>query len=181
MNIYIQKEKMDSKYESTEKFKHHIFSVLKPLSFLKWLNQRQKLGLLFKPRNPEGNTLDLSKFICSTNLTFSNTEKLIKSVLEYCNGKVQVAIKKEELKEALDKFINDDIDINHLSNGHDVISLAAISLRKHVSNLNSKAIAPDQLQKELYLAYDSRFFENSELYKKIKDWESDIPAVVLAF
>ncbi|SJN52667.1 hypothetical protein FM120_36880 [Sphingobacterium faecium PCAi_F2.5] len=181
MSFYIQNEKVVAKYENIENFRNHIFTVLKPLSFLKWLNKKQNLGLIFKPRNPEGNNLDLNKFICSTNLTFTNTEKLVKSVLDYCNGKVNLLIKKEEIKRQLDEFINEETDINHLLNGHDVISLAAISLKKHVSNLNSKSVASEQLQKEFYLAYDSRFFQNTELYNKIKFWETKIPTVVLTF
>lgn len=181
MNFHIQEEKLVAKYENYENFKNHIFSVLKPLSFLKWLNEKEKIGLIFKPKNAEGKVLDISKFICNTNLTFSDTKTLVESVLNYCNGKVSLSIKKDELQKRLDKFINDNIDLNHLTNGHDMTALASLSLRKHVSNLNSKAISPEQLQRELYLAYDARYFQNTELYAKIKIWETNAPGIVLTF
>src|SRR5690606_37119653 len=136
MNFHIQEEKLVAKYENYENFKNHIFSVLKPLSFLKWLNKKQKIGLIFKPKNAGGKVLDISKFICNTHLTFNNTKTLVESVLNYCNGKVTLVIKGDEIQKSLDEFIDDTVDLNHLTNGHDVITLASLSLRKHISNLN---------------------------------------------
>jgi hypothetical protein len=181
MNFYIQEEKFIKKYENYENFKNHILSILKPLSFLKWLNKKQKLGLIFKPQKTDGSVLDINKFICNVNLTFSDTKTLVESVLNYCRGKVTLTINIDELQKNLDEFINDNVDLNHLTNGHDVIRLASLSLRKHVSNLNSKAIPPEQLHRELYLAYEGRYFQNTELYKKIKDWEKKTPTSVLTF
>lgn len=181
MNFHIQEEKLVAKYENYENFKNHIFSVLKPLSFLKWLNKKQKLGLIFKPKNAEGKALDMSKFICNTQLTFSDMKTLVKSVLNYCNGKVTLTIKEDELQRSLDEFSDDNVDVNHLTNGHDVITLVSLSLRRHISNLNSKVIPPEQLQRELYLAYEARYFQNTELYKGIKYWEEKTPAKVLTF
>lgn len=181
LSFHIQEEKLLSKYGDYENFKTHIFSVLRPLSFLKWLNQREKLGIIFKPEEPEGKKLDISKFICPTNLTFIKLEKLIETVLNYCNGKVKITIKKEDIEKKLNDLIKNDIDVYRLSNGHDVISLLSLSLRKHVSNLNSKSISSEQLQRELYLAYESRHFQESVLYTKIKDWEAKVPARILTF
>lgn len=181
MNFHVQEEKLISQYGTYDNFKKHIFSVLKPLSFLKWLNQKKNIGLIFKPKNAEGKVLDLSKFICNNSITFSDTKTLVEAVLNYCNGKVTLSIKVDELQKNLDEFIDDNIDLNHLTNGHDVITLASLSLRKHISNLNSKAITPTQLQREIYLAYEARYFQNTELYKKIKDWEAKAIATVLAF
>lgn len=180
MNFHIQEEKLLAKYENYENFKNHVFGVLKPLSYLKWLNNKQKIGLIFKAKNPEGRSLDMSKFICSTNLTFSDTKTLIKAVLNYCNGKVSLVVKEHELEKSLNEVLGEKIDSNHLINGHDVISLLSLSLRKHISNLNSKAIPPEQLQRELYLAYDARYFKNTQLYKKMKHWEETRRAIVLA-
>lgn len=180
LSFHVQKEKLVTNYQNYDKFREHLFSVLKPLSFLKWLNKKEKIGLIFKPKNVDGKHLDFSKFICNKDIKFTNIESLVKCVLNYCQGKVTLTIKEEELKALLIDY-NSDLDLNHISNGHDVITLIALSLRKNVSNMNSKSIYPDQLQRELYLGYEARYFQNTDLYNGIKDWETKAKSSILTF
>ncbi|WP_312698508.1 DUF4435 domain-containing protein [Sphingobacterium mizutaii] len=180
LTYHIQEKKLIEKYGDYNNFRNHLFKTLAPLSFLKWLNKKENLGIIFKSKNIDGKPLDFVKFICVTNLTYLGNELLIKSVLDYCNGKVKILIKEQELLVALEEVFNQDVDMYQLTNGHDLILLMAISLRKHVSNLNSKAITSEQIQRELFLAYEARFFRNSTLYSQIKEWELSSKVEILS-
>lgn len=180
LNFHIQKEKFEKNYSSFSDLRKHLFEIIKPLSYLKWLNIKNKLGIVFKPKESNGKTLDFSKFICINQLSFLDFGTLIKTVLDYSNSKVKVAIKAETLEKDLKDFIT-DVDLNHLCNGHDVIELMCLSLKKHISNLNSKAVSTETIHRELYLAYESSYFQDTKLYTDIKSWEDKNQLKILAF
>lgn len=177
---YVQNEKLIEKYDNYDKFRGHLFSITKHLGYLKWLNKKLNLGLIFKPNKQDGKTIDYSNFISSNDLSFLGYEKLVESILNFCNGKVKISIKKEDILEDLSNFIQ-DCQLEHLCNGHDIIHIISISLRKNVSNLNARSISPEQLSQDFYLAYEARYFVSTILYKNIKEWEEKNEAIILDF
>lgn len=180
LSHYAKSEKIEQHYGSITAFKQHLFELTKHIGFVKWLNHKKNLGLKFKPTKPEGNPLDFTNFISINDLKFLGYEKLVESILNYCNGKVKVEIKKEELIRELKDFI-EECDLNHLCNGHDLMHVISISLRKNISNLNSKSVSDEQLAKEFLLSYEARYFVNTDLYKKIKGWEELKKVTILSF
>ncbi|WP_433763652.1 hypothetical protein [Flavobacterium ginsenosidimutans] len=181
MSNYCQIEKLEKLYtRNYSQLKKSYFELAKNIGYLKWLNKIENLGLTFKPANPEGNTIDYNVFISANDLNYMGDEKLVNAILNFCNGKVTVNIKKEEILEKLTKF-KKEVDLNHLCNGHDIMNIISISLRKHISNLNSKSIPASQLEKEFSLAYESRYFMKTSLYEKIKNIEQDKKVSILTF
>lgn len=180
LNNYIQVEKLREKYGGYNEFRSYLFEITKPLGYLKWLNERNKLGLKFKSSIPEGKSIDFTHFISISDLKFLGYEKLVDSIFNFCNGKVCIEIKKDNLLKELNNFIS-DCDLAHLCNGHDVIRIISLSLKRNLSNYNSKAILPEQLSKEFILSYEARFFKQTNLYHKIKNWEELKKQVVLEF
>ncbi len=180
MNHYIQADKFDQHYGNYDSFRNHLFQVCKHIGYLKWLNKQKKYGLIFKPQTPDGNHLDYNKFISVSDLTFSDYGTLIQTVLNFSNGKAQITVKKVEIEDELKKFIT-DCDLSHLCNGHDIVHIIALSLKRHLSNMNSRAVSHYQISKELGLAYEARFFEQTGLYHGIKEWEKSKQKPILSF
>jgi len=165
---YIKPNKLQKHYENLDDFRNHLFSLTSDLGYLKWLNSIENYGLIFKPKNPEGNKINYSLFICINELKYLGEDKLIDSIFNFCNGKVKIDVTKEKLKEKLNEF-KKEVDINQLCNGHDIMNVICLSLKKHISNSNS--ISSEQLEKEFSLAYESRYFMTTNLYEQIKETE----------
>lgn len=177
---YVQSEKLDNKYGNIDGFRQHIFNITKHLGYLRWYNRKYNTGLVFKPEKPEGKQIDFAQFISIDTLEFLGYDSLINCVYNYCQGKTRPNISKEMIKIQLAQFIH-DCEVYHLCNGHDLVHVISLSLRKNISNLNSKSIPADQIAKELILAYESRYFKNTSLYRRIKLWETTTKFPVLDF
>lgn len=180
MSHYVQIDKIVDNYGDYNGFRDYLFQISKHIGYLKWLNKKKGYGLLFKPKNPEGNHIDYSNFISVKDLKFAGYKKLIETILNFCNGKVSISINKENIENELQQFIV-DCDLDHLCNGHDIIHIISLSLRKHVSNLNSRTVSHERLSKDFGLAYEARFFEQTQLYRRIKRWEVSRQKPVLSF
>ncbi|MFT4169032.1 MAG: DUF4435 domain-containing protein [Dysgonomonas sp.] len=177
---YVQDQKLKDKYIDYDGFRAYLFSITRHLGYIKWLNKKHNLGLIFKPNTQDGKHMDYSNFISPNDLSFLGHEKLVESILNYCNGKVKISIKKEELLAELRDFIQ-DCQLDHLCNGHDIIHIISLSLRKNISNLNAKSISAEQLSRDFYLAYEARHFTATHLYQNIKNWEARNNRIVLDF
>jgi hypothetical protein len=156
-------------------------NLAKPLGYLKWANKQGNLCFVFKPLAPEGNPLNISDFIAPNSLIFSGYEKMISSVINYSRNKIETKTTKEQAIKWTKNIIDNMHDLYQLCNGHDVINIVCISLRRKLSNLNSNALKPEQLEKELIFAYDTRYFEQTALYQQIKKWELSNGKPVLKF
>lgn len=177
---YVQSEKLEEKYGNLDGYRQHIYDVTKHLGYLKWYSHKNNIGLVFKPSTPDGKQIDYSKFVSVETLDFLGYDKLIDCIYNYCHGKNKILISKDELKKQLVEFIK-DCDLCHLCNGHDLVHIISLSLRKNISNLNSRAVSADQIAKELILAYEARYFETTSLYSAIKSWEATTGLPVLDF
>lgn len=177
---YVQENKLNSEYIDYDGFKSHLLEITKHLGYLKWLNSKKKLGLIFKPSSVNGKHIDYSNFICPNKLIFLGYDKLVDTVLNYCNGKVKISINKDDLLQELNSFIK-DCDLNHLCNGHDIMHIISLSLRKNISNQNAKDVTVEQLLKEFLLSYEARYFTSTYLYRKIKNWEQSKNIEILEF
>jgi len=181
LSNYYQENKLEKLFNNNfSELKDYYFDISKNIGYLKWLNKIDNFGLTFKPANPDGKTIDYNVFISASDLKYKGDDKLVDAILNFCNGKVKVEIKKEQILERLNTF-KKEVDLNQLCNGHDMMNIISISLRQHISNLNSKAIPADQLEKEFSLAYESRYFMETNLYKKIKKIEEEKKFTILSF
>ena len=180
---YAQPSKLESfiKENDNQELREIFLNLAMPLGYLKWANKKNNLGLVFKPLKVDGNPLNIADFIPPTTLKFTNYEDMIQSVLNYTVNKSELKTTKDLAVKAAKKMINNAHSLLQICNGHDVIHIISISLRKKISNLNSNSINPEQLEKEFIFAYDSRYFEQTELYKQIKLWELKKNKAVLKF
>jgi hypothetical protein len=169
------------KEKNENDLKELLIKLISPLGYLKWANKKNGFGLKFKPDKPEGNPLPIIEFIPYKSLEFAGFEKMIEIVFNYSRQKSKINETEAQCLAKTKLLVDDSIDLFQLCNGHDVISITCIALRHKISNLNSAAIHPNQLQELLIFSYDSRYFENTKLYKLIKDWEKRNNRTILKF
>lgn len=178
----ISKKIASLKIENENKDLREIFlNLALPLGYLKWANKQNNWGLVFKPSNPEGKSLSYSDFIPPDTLKFTSYEDMIQTVVNYTANKSKPTVTKEDALKFTKKLINSTHSLLQLCNGHDITHIICLSLRRKISNLNANAVKPEQLEKELIFAYDSRHFEQTELYRQIKKWEKEKKRQVLKF
>ena len=143
------------------------------LGYLKWANNIHNWGLLFKPQEPDKPDLKIEDFIPKTTFKFISVETMVKTVFNYSRGKVKISVKEEDVVSTVKKMAQNAVDYHQLCNGHDIARVFALSLKKKTSNLNSNAILSDQIEREIVYAYDARYFSETRLYSKLKNFEQD--------
>jgi len=180
---YAQPSKLESfiKENDNQELRDIFLNLAMPLGYLKWANKRNNLGLVFKPLKVDGNPLSIADFIPPSTLKFTSYEDMTQSVINYTVNKSELKTTKDAAVKAAKKMIDNAHSLLQICNGHDVIHIISLSLRRKISNLNSNSINPEQLEKEFIFAYDSRYFEQTELYKQIKLWELKKNKAVLKF
>ena len=180
---YAQPLKLETfkKENDNQELRQIFLNLAMPLGYLKWANKKNNFGLVFKPLKVDGNTLSISDFIPPSTLQFTSYEDMTQTVINYTVNKSELKTTRDAAVKAAKKMIDNTHSLLQICNGHDVIHIISLSLRKKISNMNSNSINPEQLEKEFIFAYDSRYFEQTELYRQVKLWEIQKNKSVLKF
>lgn len=141
------------------------------LGYLKLANHINKWGLLFKPKEQNRPELKIEDFIIKDDLKFKDVETMVKTVFNFSRGKVTINVEEKTVIEEVNKLIQNKIDLLQLCNGHDLAYIFALGLKKAFANLNANAVTASQIENELILAYESRHFASTNLYKSLKNYE----------
>jgi hypothetical protein len=106
-----------------------------------------------------------------------DTDRLISSILQVSNCKLT----NTHLRAAFDQecLEQKEIDRCQLCSGDDVISIICIGLRKALGTQNAKIASRSNIESALRLAYDSTYLKNTNLYRCVKQWETDNPPYVV--
>lgn len=152
---------------NVECIKSYTYSLVRPLSYLRILNKRNKLNLTFKSNDSKKNRFDYAKFIDKDKYEFVSLEKLIETVTNFSRNKTDSKIlPNNEILELLKQLIDEEnFDDRLLNNGHDFGEIICIGLRRV---LGSKDIESDTFLRECILAYDSSRFIETKLFATIK-------------
>lgn len=158
-------------------FRDLILNLAKPIGYLKWANKTYNLGLVFKPKKPEGKQLKYSKFIDERNLNFKGEYDLINTVVNYSNNKGTEVKSRGEIEESYQSKLKEAVDLLQLCNGHDIANLISLALRKAIGskNLDYKAIECD-----LILSFDTSEFNQTEVFISMKKWEKKTGLTILS-
>lgn len=172
LNVILEKYSVEEKLNSfTETFKDsykdYVFKLGSYLGYLKWSNKKDNLGLVFKPKNVDGNQLKIDKFI-NKNLVYLGNEKMINTVLEYSKNRGTHLSSKQDIISSFDENVKSNLDLLQLCNGHDLSHIIALSLKKIIGTRN---VSYKDIEEDLRLSYDSNCFKKTNLYKAIKNWE----------
>ena len=153
-----------------------IFELGKEVGYLKLANRIYDLGLVFKPKNPEGNQIKYKNFISDKTLQYLGDEKLIDTVINYSVNKSENIQNKSTINEKLSVTKEIEYPLDQLVNGHDLTNALFILMKKVLGSKNTMLQNTNSVEDSLTLAYEFDAFKKTDLYTEIKSWadENDV-------
>ncbi len=135
-----------------------------PIGYLLWVSLQDRLNLKF-----EG--IDFPKFIDTTTLTIDEA-KLIEEVKKKSQ---QPQLKTPELQQRLHSQKTPIHDRWQVCRGHDLINILAVGFRKALGSKQAHEVTVEILERDLRLAYEQVYFQTTQLYRAIGQWETAHP------
>ena len=172
LDLYASEQKLN-RFQSSQPLKDALFSLAINIACLRLVNGRKNLGLRFKAKTPT-QPLDYHKFVNKDDLTLQGQRELIKFFLDLSQKQ---ALDIEELAAQIDALSGEKLDPRELCNGHDVIQLLHLALRKAVGSIQN--VSPVDLESDFLLAYDSQDFQKTKLFAALKAWEQTSQVAIL--
>jgi hypothetical protein len=172
IKMYADKEKIE-KFEKKKKntIRNEIFSLCDNIGYLKLANQKHNLGLVFKPKTPDGNTIKYNDFI-SDKLVFEGKIKLIQSVINFSNNKSSKIKNRTEIEAKYDLESKTQYNSDLLSNGHDFSNILFLCLKKTLRSTSKMIRDGNCVENSLILAYEYEEFKSTQLYTSILNWQN---------
>jgi Protein of unknown function (DUF4435) len=140
--------------------RHVLLAAVSPLGYLRWHSLRSDLRLRF-------DGLPLSRFVDMATLT-ADRSKLIATVK---NHSQRHDIDNQELALAIRGIEDPKHDSWQLCNGHDLVGVLSIGLRRALGSQSAVAVGVEEMARALRLAYEAVDFAACELYRAIREWE----------
>ena len=144
---------MDKNAHNSLKIK--LLDAIKFLSYVRWHNDVNNLGLRFRGLNL-GDVFDVKSFNLNTELLLNKIKRLSPHVI----------INNDALLADIEAIKNDNHDILQLTNGHDLMKIMAV----YLSSMNKKGINDVDLATALRIAFPLEDFRNTQLYKNTYEW-----------
>jgi hypothetical protein len=140
--------------------RHILLAAASPLGYLRWHSLRSNLRLRF-----EG--LSFGRFIDMTTLT-ADRSTLIATVK---NHSQRQELQSDDLELAIRELENPNHDRWQLCNGHDLVGVLSIGLRRAFGSQSAGAVGIEELERALRLSYEAVDFAASDLCRTIREWE----------
>ncbi len=139
----------------------HLAALARPIGALRYVSEQENFGLRFQQ-------LSFSKFVCRE-LRVLDQPELVRTV----KNKSRLPNLDERLLIAKLERIETDHRISSwdLSNGHDMVEILALGLRKALGSRNQAEVSTDVLERSLRLAYEKQYFLKTGLRASIRAWE----------
>ncbi len=139
----------------------------RPVGYLRWLCQ-QDGGLRIRFRD-----LDVESIVEVHSLKI-HPEKLLKSVMAQCvTIEDRDGMDTRSLKSNLNKLMKKTCDLWQICNGHDIMKILAVGLRKFFGNPKAKNLCAEQVESNLRMAYDYGHFQQTNLFLAILKWQTE--------
>lgn len=154
------------------------------LSLLRFVNAQCYNHLCFED-------IKYERFISKTDLNL-DTKKCMRTVLQNTINRLDLAIQNacdasrkkkleatkgslpsiEEITDVMSNYIGrDTFPLEQISNGHDIIAVFSIALRKLFATADSKIVEKENMHKLFRLSFDSNDFRATKQYESIGQWE----------
>ena len=171
INVFCSKSKISTFEKNAGKsIRDVVLSLGKEVGYLKFANKVHNLGLVFKPKRPEGNQLKYRNFVCNSTLNFLGKKKLIETAVNYSNARTKSKIDIKSINEKYDIISKQKLDLHQLVNGHDISNFLYILMKKILKSKNKMLADYNCIEDSLILAYDYESFKETKLYISIKEW-----------
>jgi hypothetical protein len=146
--------------QAGREIRHVLLAAATPLGYLRWHSLRSDLRLRF-------DGLLFSRFVDMATLTADRTT-LIATVKNHSQ-------RQELNSHALGLAIRGIEDPTHdpwqLCNGHDLVEVLSIGLRRAIGSQSAAAVRVEEIERALRLAYEAVDFAACALYRTIREWE----------
>jgi hypothetical protein len=149
-----------------------LFNLGTEIGYLKLANKIHDLGLIFKPKEADGNQIKYKNFIDEATLKFLGDEKLVETVVNYCRNKSPNLKETPIIIESLKAQKKEKQDIYHLTNGHDLTNILYLFLKKTLASKNKMLVDTNSVEDSLILALELDDFKNTKLYKDLFEWHT---------
>jgi hypothetical protein len=134
------------------------------IGYLRWISLCDELNLTF-------NGIKFSKFINEQTLKIDELE-LIKEVK---NKSQNLSLDNRDIQQRVMKKKSDFHDRLQVCCGHDLVEILSLGLRKAIGTIKVEA---DSLERDLRLAYEEVYFQQTQLYSDICKWGIDHQMIV---
>ncbi|MBP0021338.1 MAG: DUF4435 domain-containing protein [Cyanobacteria bacterium SBLK] len=160
---FVSEEKMA---QFQDNLRTKLLEAGKLMGYLRLISEEETLNLKF-------DNLTFSKFVNEQTMKIDES-KLIKAIQE---KSTEYSLQKEEFQQKLKDKQKNNYDLWQLCCGHDLIAILSVGLRKVLRKVNESKVSreeikPDSLERILRLAYEVRFFQDTQLYTDIQEWEN---------
>jgi hypothetical protein len=175
---YADSAKIDKAKQINPNLLEFLMQLIRPLSILRLLNEKQALGLKFKSDNGEQyKFIDYNKFI-SKDLVLNKVD-LLKTV-EDKSEKQRFFTTNPDKKAAFEADLQENFDLKELSNGHDIINVLSIAFEKAWGNRSSaNKVSGQDLETVLSAVYRCIDFNTTHLRTQIHNWQQEHNKTVL--
>jgi hypothetical protein len=146
-----------------------LLDTAKPVSYLRWHNDREKRWLRF-------DDLDIDQFVDDKTLAVSR-EALLRHLRN--RSKSLISVPDDELWSRAEALKDSGHDLWHLCCGHDIVRILSVALRKVFGSNNPADVKPSRLEESLRLAYNLAHFQVTWLWAAIVAWEAKNPDYVV--
>lgn len=139
------------------------------LGRLRWLNQRDSLGLTFRKQKPKDGTFSFLSYrdICDKT-TFRVVETaMVRTVLNFSQ---RHDLDPTELVERMASL--PDVDLWQLNVGHDLIGILSVWLRKKLGN---ETLDIEEIERSIRLAFEAKYLKDTAMFRSIREWEAKNP------
>jgi hypothetical protein len=129
------------------------------IGYLRWISQCDGLNLTFSD-------LKFSKFIDDKILQMNELDL----IQEVKNKSQAFSLKTEDLQQRIADEKNKDFNPWQVCCGHDLVEILALGLRRTIGTMS---VDVDSLERSLRLAYEEVYFQKTQLWINIRQWESN--------
>ena len=133
------------------------------IGYLRWYSLLNHSGFKFS-------NLNFNKFINVQTLEVDLIQLLDYLLLE---SKKEHQLKREKVLKAIEELRDKKHDLWDICCGHDFAEILSIGLIHSFGDYNAKSLFAGNLEGSLRLAYEHRYFSNTELYKALKRWQKN--------
>lgn len=151
-----------------------IFNLGKEIGYLKLANKIHSLGLIFKPKHPDGNQFKYKNFISSETLEYKGHIELINTIINYSRSKSDDIVARNTIETTFNNVREKEYDLNQLVNGHDLSNILFLLMKKVLKSKNKLLADFNSVEDSLILAYEYSDFQRTRLYHNLENWSNNV-------
>jgi hypothetical protein len=163
----------NDKIKSAERILEDVISITDNIGYLKLTSLRHSTGYVFKKKRIDDDNIlpSYEKILNKTNGEYEGDENLILYIYQFSDKNKEKGVilsKPEIVKPLLQKEKQIAYDSKQLSNGHDIMYLIPVVLKRKYK-IEYKSI-DDSLDAALYAGFVFDYLKETQMYKKMKAW-----------